>query len=422
MKKICVVGLGYIGLPTACLFAKHGYDVLGVEINIRTIEKIKNNSFDSPEVGLKELVQETVKSEKLKISNKPEKADAFIICVETPLNEKATVCDLSYVKSAAVSIIPFLEKGNTVILESTVPPGTTKNVLLPALENSGLKAGKDFYLAHCPERLLPGSLLNEIINNDRVIGGIDEKSSAIAKELYSSFVKGKIFITDATTAELSKLMENTYRDINIALANEFALVCDKLGINVWEAIELANKHPRVNIHSPGPGVGGHCIPKDPWLIFESHPDGVKIIKTAREINDFMPKYVVEMIKKSTKDIKNPKISLLGVSYKANVDDIRESPSTKIIKLLIESGYTFNAHDPHVKDYKFELHNLEDTVKDADCIVVCVDHEEYKNINPKNIANLVRNKIIIDTKNCMNRNLWESYGFNFVLLGDNKSGK
>lgn len=419
MKKICIVGLGYIGLPTACLFAKHGYDVLGVEINRRITDNIKNNNFDSPEVGLKELVQEVVKSGKLKIGNKPEKADAFIICVETPLNEKATVCDLSYVKSATVSIIPFLERENTVILESTVPPGTTKNVLLPVLENSGLKAGKDFNLAHCPERLLPGNLLNEIINNDRVIGGIDEKSSAIAKELYSSFVKGKIFITDATTAELAKLMENTYRDINIALANEFALVCDKLGINVWEAIELANKHPRVNIHSPGPGVGGHCIPKDPWLIFESHSDGVKIIKTAREINDFMPRYVVEMVKKNTKDMKNPKIALLGVSYKANVDDIRESPSTKIIELLKQEGYEVNANDPNVRNYKEDLYSLETAVKGADCILICVNHDEYKEIDPKVISNLVRNKLVIDTRNFIDKEKWRNAGFDIKVLGNGK---
>jgi len=422
MKKICVIGLGYIGLPIACLFAKNGYNVVGVEINKKIIDSIKNKKFNSPETGLNKLVEEAVNSERFITSNTPEKADAFIICVPTPLNEKATVCDLSYVKSAAISIVSVLERENIVILESTVPPGTLKNVVVPILEQFGLKAEKDLYVAICPERAFPSSLLKELVENDRIIGGINRKSSEMAKELYSSFVKGKIYLTDSTTAETVKLIENTYRDINIALANELAIISEKLGINVWEAIELANKHPRVNVHSPGPGVGGHCIPKDPWFIFESVPNGSRIIKTAREINDFMPEFTVKLIKKYVNHLQNPKIALLGVSYKANINDIRDSPSTKIIKLLIESGYTVNAHDPYVKDYEFELYNLEDAIKDADCIAVCVDHEEYKNINPKNIANLVRNKIIIDTKNCMNRNLWESYGFNFVLLGDNKSGK
>jgi len=419
MKKICVIGLGYIGLPTACLFAKYGYDVKGIEMKKMIIDSIKNGTFNSPETGLNELVEEVVKSGKLTLNNKPEKSDIFIICVPTPLNEKATLCDLSYVKSTAISITPLLEKGNTVILESTVPPGTIKNVLLPILENSGLKAGEDFNLVYCPERLLPGNLLKEIINNDRVIGGIDDYSSKIAKELYSSFVKGNIYITDATTAEVIKLMENTYRDINIALANEFAMVCEKLGINVWEAIKIANKHPRVNIHFPGPGVGGHCIPKDPWFIFESFPNGVKIIKTAREINDFMPEYVVETVKRYIKNIKNPKVALLGVSYKANVDDTRNSPSTKIIEIFKQEGYEVSAHDPHVKNYGFELHEFEDVVKNADCILLCVNHNKYKKINPKIISKLVRNKLIIDTKNFIDKKLWKDAGFDVKVLGNGK---
>jgi UDP-N-acetyl-D-mannosaminuronic acid dehydrogenase len=417
MEKICVIGLGYIGLPTACIFAKQGYDVIGVEINKRIIDSIKNNTFDSPEVGLKELVQEVVKSDKLKINNKPEKADVFIICVETPLNEKAKISDLSYVKSAAIGIAPLIERDNIVILESTVPPKTTKNVLAPILEHSGLKAGKDFHLAYCPERLLPGDLLNEIADNDRIIGGISEKSAEIAKELYSSFVKGKIYLTDSITAELVKTMENTYRDVNIALANELALVAEKLGVSIWDAIELANKHPRVNIHLPGPGVGGHCIPKDPWFIFESFPEGVKIIKTAREINSSMPRYVVEKIKKYTKNIQNPKVALLGVSFKANVDDTRNSPSTEIIDLLKKEGFEVNAHDPLVKNYNFELYSIEDAVKNSDCTVICVNHDKFKDINPEKVSKLVKNKIVVDTKNFIDKKLWSKYGFKVIRMGD-----
>ena len=294
MTKISVVGMGYIGLPTASILATHRFEVTGVEVNQSILDGVGRGMTDISELGLSIIIKAAVKSHRLKCQAKAPEADVFIICVPTPLNQNKTA-DLGYVITAGRMIAPMIRKGNLVILESTVPSGTTEEVLQPILETSGLVAGRDFYLAYCPERVLPGNLLNEMIQNDRIIGGINAASGEMARKIYETFVEGKIYMTDASTAEFVKLMENTYRAVNIALANEFALIANGLGINVLDAIELANKHPRVKILQPGAGVGGHCIPIDPWFIVEKAPEISRLISTAMRINEEMPEHVISLV-------------------------------------------------------------------------------------------------------------------------------
>jgi len=447
LRKICVLGLGYIGLPTAAMLATNGFAVTGVDVNSHIVEVVNNGGIHIEEPGLKTLVQAATKSGNLLVRRKPEKADAFIIAVPTPLwaeerggraeEEKSAGelsfargyhsdsaplhkrADLSCVESAADSIVPYLEKGSLVILESTVPPKTTEELLIPILEQSKLRVGIDFYLAHCPERVLPGRILKEIVENDRIIGGINRGSAERAKELYSTFVEGKIYLTDATTAEMVKLMENTYRDVNIALANELALICEKLGINVWKVIELANRHPRVNILRPGPGVGGHCLAIDPWFIVEKVPQKAQLIRLSREINDSQPGFVVDMIDEMVKGIANPKVTVLGAAYKANVDDSRESPAIAIIDRLKERGYGVGTYDPHVKRFKHELSVLEEAFQASDCAVVLVDHDEFKYLDSDELGKVMGTKQILDTTRCLDLEEWKAAGFKVRLLGGGK---
>ncbi|MGQ9832978.1 MAG: nucleotide sugar dehydrogenase, partial [Candidatus Villigracilaceae bacterium] len=305
--KLCVIGLGYIGLPTASMFAVNGLNVLGVDVNPSIVETLQNGGLHIHEPGLREAVQQAIQSGCLHIANQPEPADAFLIAVPTPFQqkdfgvfngEKYKKADLSAVTAAAESIVPHLRRGNLVVLESTSPPRTTVNLLAPILEKSGLKAGVDFHLAYSPERVLPGQILRELVENARVIGGITPESAQAGHDLYVTFVKGEIILTDATTAEMVKLMENTYRDVNIAIANEFARLAERLGVDVWEAISLANRHPRVKILSPGPGVGGHCISVDPWFLVEAAPDITPLIQSARHVNDSQPRYVFELVERA----------------------------------------------------------------------------------------------------------------------------
>ena len=293
-KKICVLGLGYIGLPTACTFANHGLKVIGVDINLQILDTLRSGGLHIQEPGLQDMVQKAIQSRRLLIQEMPEDADVFIIAVPTPFLEDKKA-DLSYVISATENITPFLRPGNLVILESTSPPRTTIDIVAPILESSGLKAGEDFHLVYSPERVLPGRILEELTHNARVIGGINRKSADAGYRLYSIFVKGEILLTDATTAEMVKLMENTYRDVNIAIANEFSRLADHLRVDIWQAISIANKHPRVNILSPGPGVGGHCIGVDPWFLVEAAPEITPLIRTARQVNDAQPDFVIEII-------------------------------------------------------------------------------------------------------------------------------
>jgi len=278
-------------------------------------------------------------------------------------------------------------------------------------EGSGLKAGRDFHVAYCPERVLPGRILHEIVHNARIIGGINSESAERAEKLYSSFVKGEIYITDARTAEMVKFAENTFRDLNIAFANELSRICHRLGVNVWDVVELANKHPRVNILKPGPGVGGHCIAVDPWFIVEEAPQEARLIRTAREVNDSQPQYIFERIKELVGDIERPKIAVMGVAYKGNVGDTRESPALRIVDLLRENGYEVSIYDPYVEGYE----SMEGVFDDADCIVLLTAHDLFRELSPTLISLSVRGKIVFDTKSLLDRERWESAGFEVETL-------
>ncbi|MDY6965096.1 MAG: nucleotide sugar dehydrogenase [Halobacteriota archaeon] len=413
--KICVLGLGYIGLPTAALFATHGHKVIGVDINKNVVETINMGTSPFNETDLLRLIEDAIKTKNLIAKTEVEDADVFIIAVPTPLDTEMKMAELKYVRSAGEMIYPHLKKGGLVIIESTIPPGTSKKLLVPILEESGLKISEDFYLAHCPERAIPGNTIYEMIHNDRIVGGVDKKSTELAKSLYSSFVKGNFYLTDAITAEFVKLMENTFRDINIALANEFAQIADEGEVNIWEAIELANKHPRVNILKPGPGVGGHCIAIDPWFLTENSTR-CRIVSLAREINDGMPNHVLQNIKRMLSGIDTPIVTVLGVAYKGEVDDTRETPALKFIKLAENEGYGVKVHDPHVKEFEYELLELEEAVRGSDCIVLITDHPEFKKIDPKKISGIMRNKNILDTRNMLDLKGWTEEGFRVKVLG------
>ena len=346
--KICIVGQGYIGLPTAALFAKKGCEVLGVDVNEKIVEKLNQGIAHIEEPGISDAIKNAVEEGHYRASLKPEEADTFIITVPTPYVKEDLSCDLSYVISACTSILPVLKKGNVVIIESTIAPMSTDEIIKPIFEKEGFVIGEDLFLAHCPERVLPGQIMNELVNNNRIVGGITEECSRKAADVYRTFVKGEIIETEAKTAELSKCMENTFRDVNIALANELAKIGAEIGVNALDVIEMANKHPRVNIHSPGPGVGGHCLAIDPYFIYAKAPETAKIIKLARDTNNSMPGFVIENTGKilSNLDKEAEKISVLGVAYKGNTDDARESPAFEIINGLKAAGYEIAIHDPH----------------------------------------------------------------------------
>lgn len=418
-EKICVLGLGYIGLPTASTFATSGVKVIGVDVNKRVVNSLQNGEIHIYEPGLRTLVQAAIQSGNLVIADRPEKANAFIIAVPTPFYDEKKA-DLTYVKSAAESIVPFLEKGNLVVLESTSPPRTTINILIPILEKSGMKAGKDFHVAYSPERVLPGQILRELIENARVIGGIDETSALIGKSLYQIFVKGEIIITTSTTAEMVKLMENTYRDVNIAIANEFARLADRFGVDVWEAIEIANLHPRVNILRPGPGVGGHCISVDPWFLVEAAPDITPLIHTARKVNDAQPAHVVDLVERILGSLVDKNIAVLGLAYKPDVDDLRESPAVEVAGKLVNKGAHVTAYEPFKKDFDYPgvsmAATLEEAVKEADVLVLLVNHTDFKHIDPGYLASITKAKKILDTVGAWNQNIWQSSGFEIHRLG------
>jgi len=441
-KKICIVGLGYIGLPTAAMFATHGHKIVGVDINRRVVDALNNGKITIYEPYLDIMVQAAVTSENLVGKTVPEEADAFIISVPTPITSEKTA-DLSFVKSAAEAIVPYLRKGNIVVLESTSPPGTVKNLLVPILERSGLKAGEDLLVAHSPERVLPGKILIELVENPRIVGGINKKSAEAVRDLYRTFVKGEIYLTDATTAEMCKLMENTYRDVNIALANELALLCEKIGISAWDVIQLSNKHPRVNIHQPGPGVGGHCIAVDPWFIVERNPDTAKMIKLGRQINDSMPsnvfKRAVSILSKlnctdiseidnsvtdGTKTDRTKKVAILGITYKPNIDDTRESPIIELIKLFEKEGkYQVSVYDPHVSTYDhngYKINMSKDVysaAEDSELVILGVNHEIFSRIDFELLYKKMSSPNILDTRNFWDRRALNKIGFNYYLLGD-----
>jgi UDP-N-acetyl-D-mannosaminuronic acid dehydrogenase len=422
-KKICVVGLGYIGLPTAVMFANHGLQVHGVDINEKAVAMIQKKQLHIEENGLQERLNKAIDEKKFTVSTSPQEADVFIIAVPSPINEDKTA-NLDYVRSATQSIVPFIKPGNLVILESTVPPRTVEDVMLPVLKDANLEFGKELFVSHSPERVIPGKVFEELVKNDRIVGGLDDQSSQMTKELYECFVKGKIHITDATTAELVKVIENTYRDINIGFANELAKISEKIGVNVWEAIQLANFHPRVNIHYPGPGVGGHCIAVDPWFLVELQPDLAKMIHLARQTNDSMPEYTASRVEALLKEkqIRNGKVAVLGLAFKANIDDMRESPSIEVLHHLKEKGIEYTAFDPHIKDNKLntQTQSLDEAVMNADVILVLTDHQAFRSMDPSVLAEKVRTKIVLDTKNCLDITAWRKSGFETFTLGDSKN--
>jgi UDP-N-acetyl-D-mannosaminuronic acid dehydrogenase len=410
---ICIIGLGYIGLPTAAMFASHGKRVLGVDINRHVVETVNRGAIHIEEPGLERLVKETVAAGNLVAATTVQPANAYIIAVPTPIRPDHTA-DMGAVRSAAQMLAPQLQPGALVVLESTSPPGATADLVRPILESYGLAAGIDFGLAYSPERVLPGKIIGELVNNDRVVGGINRASAEAVRDLYSVFVRGEIMLTDATTAEMVKLMENTFRDVNIALANEFALVAEQVGISVWEAIALANHHPRVNILRPGPGVGGHCIAVDPWFLVEAAPLQARLIHQARRINDEMPEHILDLVRANVAE--GATIACLGLTFKADVDDVRESPAMEIAHRLRDAGYRVRAHDPYVRaNGDLIVSTLEAAVQNADLAVVLVDHAEFRALAPVQLATM-RQALILDTRNCLSPSLWNESGFAVTTLG------
>ncbi len=405
-SKLVVLGAGYMGLPTAVVFALKGIKVIAADINQSVVNAINRGECLIKEPGLKEALKKVVENGNLVATSDIERAckegSVYIILVPTPLSKEGI--DLSAVESASRSIMKGLEKGDVVILESTVPPGTTENVVKPILEEGGLIAGEDFYLAYCPERAMPGRTLYEIENNDRIISGINEKSAEIVKEIYKIVVKGNIWIASSPKiAEVVKIAENAYRFVNIAFANELALICQKIGADVKEVIELANKHPRVNIHNPGAGVGGHCLPKDSQILIEEAINcglNPKLLNAAREINESMPEYVVSLaedaLKEANKNLENSKVVVLGLAYKGGTDDTRYSPAMRIVNLLRDKGVNVFAYDPFI-----HKKNVEDVLEGADCVIIATDHKEFVGIEEKIVEKMKNPGVVIDGRNILN---------------------
>lgn len=394
IQKVNVIGLGYIGLPTAATLANAGFDVLGVEVNPKIIEKINTGSIHIQEPGLDILVRAAFQRGKLRASADPEEADAHIIAVPTPINEDKSP-GLSYVEAASKTIARVVRAGDLVVLESTVPPRTCEEVVAPILyEATGLRADRDYFLAHCPERVIPGKILEEIIHNDRIIGGVAPEATKRTVELYASFVKGKLLETDATTAEMCKLMENTFRDVNIALANELANIAEQIGVNIEEAIRFANHHPRVHIHTPGIGVGGHCIPIDPWFIVHAAPDHSRLIQTARKINDARPRQMAEKVAGALEAYPGNPVAFFGLSYKSDVDDVRESPAIEIVHLVAErfsrpiyvvEPFTEELPEPLTRYAHVHLADTETALEKAGILVGLVAHSAFKKIDTGRFA-------------------------------------
>lgn len=404
--KISVSGLGYIGLPTATMFAHYGAHVIGLDVNQHAIDTINQGKIHIVEPGLEDIVKDVVAQGRLKASLTPEPADAFLIAVPTPFKGDDHTPDLSYIESAVKTIAPALTRGNVVILESTSPVGATEQMVewlsaaRPDLKfpSSEQDTEFDIYVAYCPERVLPGQVIRELVENDRTIGGLTPECAKKAAEVYKIFVKGDLVETNARTAEMTKLTENAFRDVNIAFANELSLICDRLNINVWELIALANRHPRVNILNPGAGVGGHCIAVDPWFIVNKTPDLARMVNTAREVNDNKPKWVVSKIEEAVAKLgdlgRKPKVALLGLAFKPDIDDLRESPAIEIAQLVGENDQVelllveSNVHELPKKIQKGELVQLEEALKSADVVAILVGHKQFKEQDFGSLNNVI----------------------------------
>jgi len=383
VEKICVMGLGYIGLPTASLLANRGYYVHGVDVVQETVDTINAGKIHIVEPDLDTFVQSAVNSGKLKADIKPAEADVFIIAVPTPFKDNH-VPNVDYIVSATKSIAPYVKSNNIVILESTSPVGTT-DLMEETLRKEGVDTSK-VHFAHCPERVLPGKIMHELVHNDRIVGGTTPEATKATAEFYKTFVKGEVLETDARTAEMAKLTENSFRDVNIAFANELSMLSDKFGIDVWELIELANRHPRVNILQPGCGVGGHCIAVDPWFIVDAAKGDAKLIKTAREVNDYKSEWVVEKIKNAAlmfeKEHGRPaKVACMGLAFKPDIDDLRESPALYITRRLVSEGVEVLAVEPNIDTHpEFKIVEYQEALNQADIIAFLVSHKEFQNID------------------------------------------
>jgi len=384
-KKICVIGLGYIGLPTASLLASKGYQVHGVDIAKDTVDTINRGEIHIVEPELDIFVKDAVKSGKLKADTKPTEADVFIVAVPTPFHD-GFVPNVDYIISATKSIAPYVKDENIIILESTSPVGTT-DMMEKVLKEEGIDTSS-LYIAHCPERVLPGQIMKELVENDRIVGGITSEATKKTVDFYKTFVKGEVLSTDARTAEMAKLTENSFRDTNIAFANELSILCDKFGIDVWELIKLTNRHPRVNVLKPGAGVGGHCIAVDPWFIVHAGGEDAKMIRTAREVNTYKTEWVIEKIKNEALKFENEygtkaKIACMGLAFKPNIDDLRESPALYITRQLISDGFAVLAVEPNIKSFReFEIVEYKEALEKADIVIFLVGHNEFKNLNMK----------------------------------------
>ncbi len=403
-QTVCVVGLGYIGLPTASLLATRGYGVLGVDVSERVVNAVQAGTLHFHEPDLDVLVASAVGSGKLVVSLQPAPADIFIIAVPTPF-ENDHAPDMSFVEAATRAIAPHLAPGNLVILESTSPVGTTEQIvrwIADERADLGPEVTKRIHVCHSPERVLPGRVLQELVTNDRIVGGIDQESAEAGAAFYRTFTTGTVFTTRARTAELSKLAENAFRDVNIAYANELSLICENLGVNVWELIKLANRHPRVNILQPGPGVGGHCIAVDPWFIVHSSPGQSRLIQTARAVNDGKPGWVIDQVRQAADRFKEPVVACLGLAFKANIDDLRESPALAITEALAREGVArVLAVEPFVRECppqlachgNVEFVGTEEALRRADILLVLVDHDRFRSIEREHLAR----KVLIDTR-------------------------
>ena len=420
VEKVVVVGLGYVGLPTAALIADKRYDVVGVDVHEPLVRKLQSGLCPLGEPEIIPVVERALASGQLRAATQAEHADVFIICVPTPITPDKRA-DLSMVSKAAKATMQFVRPGNMVILESTSPIGTTEEIIAGAAREVGLDPVIDLDVCYCPERVFPGNTVNEILKNDRVVGGLTPRAAMRAKAFYESFCAGKAFPVTAAEAEFSKLMENTYRDVNIALANSFAHIAERSGIDVAKVIEVANRHPRVNVHTPGPGVGGHCIPVDPWFLVESYPEETQIILQARNINDGQPDRLLAAAFAAGLQ-PGDKVAILGAAYRGNIDDARDTPTEKLIDALGEAGMIWSTHDPHVTH--MHIHSERDpqltddlptAVRGAAAVFVMTDHDAYKGLKPLGLGGPLP-RILVDGRRLVDADAFMAAGVTVLRVG------
>ncbi|MFC6784595.1 nucleotide sugar dehydrogenase [Halobaculum halobium] len=432
--RICVHGVGYVGLASAALFAHDGHDVVGYDPDEETIERLNRGEPRTTEPEFAAYVGDVL-GNGLEPSHDPVVADCHVICVPTPYDASVGAADLSYVEAAARTVADLLRPGDAVVVESTVPPRTTEDVVAPALSAAGLTPGEDVSLAYCPETILPGNIAHELVNNDRIVGGVDDESTDLVATLFESCTEGTVYrAPDASTAEFAKLAQNAHRDVNVAFANELARLARDYGIDSRAAIDLANVHPRVDVLNPGPGVGGHCLPVDPWFLGQSS-DELDLLAAARRVNDGMVGFVIDLLEASLGDLEDRRIGVLGVAYKGNVDDARHSPGLRLADALAgrddaaaavrhatadggdgratDASVDVRLHDPHVEDDR--LVSLESAVDGADAIVVTAGHSEYRNVDPETIAAATDGRTIVDGPAVLDADAWREAGFDYVRI-------